>query len=274
MVQRDLMGSAFAYELPRCDQDSGRAAALWPQVRLPDHILRVKCFGDFCIAGTYGWEHGPQPKRGRELLQYLVLHPNRAVSSERLRQTFWPEIDAECVSHRLHVAASGARSFLRHILDGFDAIRCAAAAYSLHPAVYVQCDIAKFAELYRDGSNDALKDAVALYEGELFQGEADDWLEPARVKYATMYASMLERLANSAFTDGNFEASLDYGLELLSIDRAHEGASRLVMRCFAAVGRRGQALAEYQTLSAFLLKHLAITPMAETTCLIHSIMQP
>ncbi|GAC1456292.1 MAG: hypothetical protein PVSMB1_05960 [Gemmatimonadaceae bacterium] len=62
-------------------------------------------------------------------------------------------------------------------------------------------------------------------------------------------------------------------MELLEIDRAHEGASRLVLRCFEALGRRGQALSEYVSLRGYLLKRLGIEPMPETTELIHAIMR-
>jgi DNA-binding SARP family transcriptional activator len=38
----------------------------------------------------------------------------------------------------------------------------------------------------------------------------------------------------------------------------------MVMRCFAALGRRGRVLAEYEALRAYLRKHLGLEPTAET----------
>ena len=87
-----------------------------------------------------------------------------------------------------------------------------------------------------------------------------------------MYESMLERLADEAFSAGEFQEALSYGQLLLAVDRAHEGASRLVMRCFGSVGRRGRALTEYQTLHAYLRKHLQVDPMPETMKVIRSIL--
>ncbi len=234
--------------------------------------LRVTCFGDFRVAGPGGWEPGPEQKRARELMQYLILHPKSIAPRERLTEFLWPGETSDAVLHRLHAAVSGARTFLRRLLDGFNAIRCSDQGYSWHPEVRIVCDVGTFAELYRDGSTAAMKSAVLLYGGELLEGQDADWLRPGRVKYACMYASMVERLANEAFAAGDFEPALHFALELLESDRAHEGALRLVLRCFGALGRRGQAQSEYTSLRAYLLKHLGIEPMPETTALIHAIM--
>jgi DNA-binding SARP family transcriptional activator len=235
--------------------------------------LRVACFGHFRIAGPSGWERGPEQKRAREVMQYLSLHPTSIAARERLTESLWPGETSDSVLHRLHAAVSGARTFLRRLLDGFDAIRCSDEGYFWHPEMRVVTDVVAFSELYRDGSASAARDAVALYGGELLAGQEADWLRPARVKYACMYASMVERLANDAFNAEAFEPALHFGLELLELDRAHEGASRLVLRCFEALGRRSQAQREYASLRAYLHKHLGIEPMPETTELIRTIMR-
>ncbi len=130
-----------------------------------------------------------------------------------------------------------------------------------------------FTELYRDGSPDALRRAVAVYRGELFDGQDSEWIRPERVKYASMYASMTERLAGEAFASGDFEQALQLGLELLAADRAHESASRLVIRAFGALGRRGQAAEEYESLRAYLRKHFGVEPMAQTTAELASVLR-
>jgi DNA-binding SARP family transcriptional activator len=234
-------------------------------------LLRVTCLGAFRVGGQN--RAGLQPKRGRELLQYLTLHPTRGVSRDRLSELFWPDLDARAVAHRLHIAASGARKFLKEILGGFDAIRCTQEGYAWHPGVCIVSDITRFMDLYRQGSMAAFKQAVALYAGDLFEGECRDWLQPERVKYSTIYASMLERLANGAFGEQDYGVALGYGLDLLAMDRAHEGASRLVMRCFGALGQRARAAAEYEALRQYLKRHLGVEPMGETARVLQSIMR-
>jgi DNA-binding SARP family transcriptional activator len=234
--------------------------------------LRVTCFGAFRVAGQGDWDAGPQPRRARELLQYLVLHPKNSAPRERLVELFWPDQETEDVLHRLHLAASSVRTSLRRLLGGFDSLRCSGAGYSWHPALTIDSDVSTFSDLYRVGSIQACKDAVSLYAGELFSGEAGEWLQPVRVKYGAMYASMLGRIAQDAVVARNFEEGLHYGLEMLAADRAHEGASQVVMQCFAGLGRRNRAVSEYDALRAYLNKHLGVEPMRETRALLQTIM--
>jgi two-component SAPR family response regulator len=226
--------------------------------------LHVKALGAFRVGGTRGGPQLPAPKRGRDLIAYLVTFPGRTATRDTLGEAFWPNLDSDTVTHRLHIVASGARNFLRDALNGFDALRCTSAGYSLHPAVRIASDVAQFFELQQAGTMDAFKHAVHLYEGEFLAGEQGDWIEPIRVKCATTHAGMLEKHADAALSYGEHQEALGYGLDLLAVDRANEAASRMVMRCFAALGRRGRVLAEYEALRAYLRKHLGLEPTAET----------
>jgi DNA-binding SARP family transcriptional activator len=236
-------------------------------------MLQVDCLGTFRIAGDEGWELGPQARPVREFVQYLILHAHATVPRDRLIDVLWPGVERESLPHRLHVAASSARAYLRHFLDGADALRCGAEGYSWNPHVRIVCDVTSFVGFYRDGTHDAMRAAVQLYGGELLSGEQSEWLLPARVRYAMMYASMTERLAERALVAGENEDALEHALTLLEIDRANEGASRLVMRAFAALGRRAQALAEYGALRAYLRTHLGVEPMPDTIALAGTIVQ-
>jgi DNA-binding SARP family transcriptional activator len=249
----------------------GELRRLLSDDRAPGPALHVTCFGTFRVASAAGWSEGPQQRRGRELLHYLVLHPKAAAPRERLVELFWPDESGESVTHRLHLAASALRASLRGVLEGFDALRCSGPGYSWHPSLRIVSDVESFAELYRAGSLEAARQAVAIYAGELLAGEQGDWLPPLRVKYAAMHAAMLERLARGAFAQRSFEEALQHGLELLRVDRGHEAASRTVMQCFAALGRRSRAVDEYEALREHLHKHLGVAPTSETNSLIRAI---
>ena len=233
--------------------------------------LHVKAFGAFRVGGPGDGPPLPAPKRGRDLIAFLLTFPGRIATRETLGEAFWPNLDSDTVMHRLHVVASGARTFLRDTLNGFEALRCTSAGYSLHPSIRIVSDVAQFFEFQQIGTIDAFKHAVQLYEGEFLEGEQGDWIEPVRVKCATTHAAMLERLADSALSYGEHQEALGYGLDLLAVDRANEAASRMVMRCFAALGRRGRVLAEYEALRAYLRKHLGLEPTAETQNVVRSL---
>ena len=238
----------------------------------PGHrVLDVRLLGEFAIRVGDRWEPGPPPMRGRCLIQYLAIHRSGVTPRERLAEAIWPDLDADTATHRLHIAVSGARAYLRRALDGIDAIRCVRSGYAWTSDVTVMTDVEAFLDAVRGESPQELLRAKSLYGGELLGSDAAEWIEPLRVRCAAAYVSVLERLAENAVSYGEYDGALSLGLELVAFDRGHEGASRLVMRCFAALGRRGRALAEYEALRAHLRKHLGLEPAPETRQLIRTI---
>jgi DNA-binding SARP family transcriptional activator len=78
---------------------------------------------------------------------------------------------------------------------------------------------------------------------------------------------LLERLAEAAIAERDYDSALEWSLRLAESDRSHEGAARLVMRSLAASGRRGAALEQFDELLRYLRSHLAIEPSAQTIAL-------
>jgi DNA-binding SARP family transcriptional activator len=226
--------------------------------------LHVRSLGGFWFRTGGEWVAGPAFKRGREFLEYFCAYPRATASRDSLAETFWPSVDAESALHRLHIAACGARSVLRKMFPGIDAIRCTGGAYTWHPDVTLTSDVERFLAYYREGSLEAMSAAIGMYAGEFLAGDDAEWMYPLRVRCSSLYATMLERLAADAMSRGDHIAALDLGLRLVESDRAHEGATRLTMQALAALGRRGAALAEFDELARYLKAHLGIDPAADT----------
>jgi DNA-binding SARP family transcriptional activator len=229
--------------------------------------LHVRCLGAFAFRSDGGWNAGPSFKRGRELLQYLATYPRVAASRETLAEAFWPELDADAVRHRLHLAVTGARAAVRAVVPAVDAIRYNGASYAWDPGVCIETDYAALFACDREGTIDALRRGIALYSGDYCSGESAEWMYALRVRASSMYVSMLDRLAADAVARGDNATALAYGLQLVEADRGHEGAARLVMRAFAAVGRRAAALDEYAALCRWLRRHLNVAPSRATAAL-------
>lgn len=229
--------------------------------------LEFRYLGQFAIRSGTEWQPGPSPKKGRDLIQFLGAYPRRVGTRDELASAFWPNLDADSIAHRVHLAVSGARTYLRAMLGGHDAIQRVAGGYAWDPGVAVSSDVDDFLALCRSGSLDELRAAIALYRGEFLAGELADWLQPLRIRCATAYESALERLAEDARRNGDDASVVSYGLELIGAEPGHEGATRLVMRAFAAQGQRGRAQERYEALEAYLRKHLGLAPTEETASL-------
>ena len=216
--------------------------------------LEFRFLGQFSIRGPGGWQAGPSLKKGGELLQYLGIYPRRIATKDELAAAFWPELDPEAVAHRLHLAASGARGYLRRVLGGSDAI-------------VAVTDVETFLALCKSDKPESLETAIALYGGEFLAGETADWLQPMRVRCAAAYACALEALAQRAEAARDYAGALSAGFKLQDAERGHEGATRLIMRCFAALGLRDRAERQYESLCDYLRQRLGVEPMRETTAL-------
>jgi DNA-binding SARP family transcriptional activator len=229
--------------------------------------LAFRFLGQFSVLGSDSWQAGPSPKKGGELLRYLGVYPRRIATKDELAVSFWPDLDADAVAHRLHLAASGARAYLRLRLGVPDAILCVVGGYAWSPETRVRTDVEDFLALCKDGSSQSLEAAVGLYTGELLAGENADWLQPMRIRCASAYACALELLAIQAEAAQDFAAALNAAFKLQESERGHEGATRLIMRCFAALGQRDRAVSQYESLRGYLLERLGVEPTQETTIL-------
>ncbi len=230
--------------------------------------LEFRFLGGFSICAGTVWYDGPAPKRGRELLQYLGAYPRRVATHEALAEAFWPGLPVDEVTHRIHLAASGARGYLRSVLHGRDAIRRAPGGYTWDPGVRVSSDIDDLLRLSaNESSDDSLRSVVSVYRGEFLAGEPAQWIQPLRIRCASAYGVAIETLAHRAVSAGDYAQALAFGLQLLDAEPAHEAATRLTMRCFAALGQRSRALECFLMLQTHLQQTLGITPADETTSL-------
>jgi DNA-binding SARP family transcriptional activator len=233
--------------------------------------LQFRFLGPFAICGEGAWHPGPPPKKGREFIQYLGIYPRRVATVEDLAAAFWPRCELEEVRHRIHLAASGARIFLRQILGGVDALKCLGGGYTWDPAMRIESDAERFIARSRYGTIEGFSDAIELYGGEFLAGETADWLQPMRVRLAAARSSALEALAAGAFAEGDYARALSFGLELVDAERGHESATQLVMRCFAKLGQRTRVLEQYMALKTYLDDQIGVDPSEETAQLAHQL---
>jgi DNA-binding SARP family transcriptional activator len=238
---------------------NGTRAQAGPRVE-----LRFRCLGQFQLLSDPGRGIAASRKGGREFLQYLVAHPHAAVARETLIDAFWPDADVDSAAHRLHVAASGARAALRAVSTGVDPIWCSSIGYGWHRAIEIRTDVERFDECYRVGSLESFDEGARIYSGDYFAGETADWIVRLRLGYMHKLVTMLDQLAHDALARNAHRSAVEYASRLIAIDRAHEEATRVMMRCLAKTGQRTLAIAEYGLLRDYLNRYLGVDPTAET----------
>ena len=109
-----------------------------------------------------------------------------------------------------------------------------------------------------------LEKAHALYRGEYMAGVYDDWAEERRPFYAEQFARVLNALAKIAVGEKKWSNALKLSNEILEIDPYREDAHRLMMKVFAAQGKRSSVVDQFETLQKLLKSELGVTPAPET----------
>jgi DNA-binding SARP family transcriptional activator len=229
-----------------------------------DVMVEFRFLGTFAVRCGGSWHPGPPPKKGRELLQYLGTYPRRVATRDELAAAFWPGIDIDAVVHRLHLAASGARAYLRNLSGGSDALQCIGGGYAWSPGIVVTSDAERFIASTRSATPQALRSAVDLYGGDYLAGDYAEWLHPTRVRIAAARACALEAIARDHLERGSFATALAFGLDLVEAEPGHETGTRLVMRSYAALGQRTRALEQYNYLKKYLAREIGVEPTDET----------
>jgi len=233
-------------------------------------------------------------RKAAALLAYLALRPDQRHAREKLAALLWGRQlrpDQRHAREKLAALLWGrqtdeqARRNLRHCLGSLRKALGARAAAVIDAdqgsimlcAAAIEVDVGSLRTLMNGEPAVALAEAVGLCKGELLADLSlreegfEDWLGLERETARKLQADVLRRFAEDRLEQGDAEAAVAAAENLSNQDPLDEPAQRLLMRSYAAAGRRSAALAHYQACKALLEKELGVEPEAETTALVVAI---
>jgi DNA-binding SARP family transcriptional activator len=222
-------------------------------------------------------------RNGQEILRYLVTQPEHRASMDILMTLLWPEDEPEVAHHKLQVAVSALRRSIneRYVTDaGGGYILCKNGAYELNPLVPLQTDVDEFLEYYQAGRQSSgnvmvayYKRACDLYTGPFLSEDLyADWSFMRRKQLTQVYLTICNALADYCLETGRYEHAMRWSGAILKENRCDEGVHRQLMRAYAALGRRSEALLQYQLCARILAEELGAQPMPETISLFQAIL--
>lgn len=238
----------------------------------------IFCFGAFAV--YHGGAYLPLPRNHKTavVLRYLVLRQHHRVSREVLIELCWPDDSPKAAGNSLNTTISVLRKTLAAALDGDglgSLIVYDEAQYYLNPALHLRVDVAEFDDCHKrglaheqagrlDAALAAYRDAVGLYRGDLVLGDAyDDWLIIERERLVSTYLLLLHKLSAFCCDGGQYDEAISYAHDILAHDPCREDAHLILMRCFARLGQRVQALRQYDLCHSLLRRELRIDPAPE-----------
>lgn len=241
----------------------------------PLPALSITCFGEFAVYRNGLLLELCHSRGGQAILRYLVAQRDYRATADILMEVLWPEEEPNVARRRLQVAISSLRCSLNEGYDchpGGGYILCKNQLYQINPLVRLQTDVGEFVRLYQEGQRAnrsqmfaSYEQACRLYRGPfLVEDVYVDWSMRRREQLSKMYLMMCGILSKHCFEAGQYEDAAHWASAMLDENRCDEDAHLQLMRAYAALGRRGDALSQYHLCEQILMEELSVAPMPET----------
>lgn len=202
----------------------------------------------------------------KEMFFYILLQgPKRR---EEIGVDFWPDLDAKAMANRLNVTSYRMRQAL-----GLEAEAVIGEGGVLRLDVDRWFDVEEFETLVQQARQLSSEDEKAcelwlraqrLYTGDLLPSVGREWCVLKREQLRMMYTEVLISLGQCHEAQQKWDDAIAWYKRTLEVDNLREDVHRHLMRCYAAAGRRADAVTQYHRCEAILEAELGIEPAPET----------
>jgi DNA-binding SARP family transcriptional activator/predicted ATPase len=227
--------------------------------------LQIELLGGFrLVTGGRSLTRTPSTRQ-QQVLAFLILHARSGpILRQRLAGSLWP--DSTDVQ-----ALTNLRRELHHLREhwpNLDAlVDGASRTLAWRQDASASVDVAAF-EAASDrglaGDREALREAAALYRGDLLPDVSGEWIDPDRERLRERAKQVVNRLVLLFEEERAFGDAIEAAQQLLRLDPLDELAWCALMRSHARRGERAAALHVYQQCAATLKKELGVQPSAAT----------
>jgi DNA-binding SARP family transcriptional activator len=236
----------------------------------------LRLFGSFEARARTGRQIAFPTEKAKQLLALLALERGAAVPRSRVVASLWSEGVEQQLRHSLNTEVWRVRRALADAgedpSDWLDS-RADSLAFKTDRGIWVDViafdDIVNAAQRNPDGPETPglLRQAEAIYRGDLMSGVFDEWCLVLREAYRARRLALLEALLRVAKREGEWMAAIRISREILTEDPFLEHVHREVMRCYVLMGDRAAALRHYANLRRDLERELGVAPTRETVAL-------
>lgn len=217
--------------------------------------------------------------KGVALLAYLLLEPREPHPRSLLAALLWTELDDQTACRNLTQALRRLRRDLQDsrqsryfVIDPTN--------IALSADAPLTCDVLQFRQLVEQTAQrqQALSAAAELVTGELLEGFEmkgavlfEEWQVVQREKLYRQRLAVLEAVADGALTAGRYDDAVATARQAIELESWRESAHRQLIGALNRLGKRAEALAQFETLRIVLWEEMGLQPSAETRQLIERI---
>ncbi|MCQ6563044.1 response regulator [Paenibacillus mendelii] len=204
------------------------------------HHAEIRCLGPLRLTGQSGkvkWKTA----KAAEMLAYLYL--NREVSPDRLAHDLFPHLEYENARTYVHTCIYQLRKSLAQVsLSERISVVLDHKMYCLR-LDGVASDLQRFESTggMAEISKEEILEALALYEGELFEGIDSLWVMARRESVGRHYMRMAVKLMDLYAAEGSAAEALDQARRLNLRDPLDEDIGLRVIEYYVLLGQKQQA---------------------------------
>src|SRR5215212_1913155 len=232
--------------------------------------IRVKLLGGFSVSvGSRMIQHNEwRLKKAAALVKLLGLAPGHRLHRDQIMDQLWPDSGRKAASNSLRSTLHAARTALdpttgRRYPASEDASLVLCPGGNLWVDVYAFEEAAATARRSRDPS--AYRAALELYAGELLPDDRyEEWTESRREELRRLYLDLLVELAALYEERDQYGPAVEVLRKAITEEPINEDAHSGLMRLYALLGRKAEALAQFERLKEALSTHLGAEPGAKT----------
>jgi predicted ATPase/DNA-binding SARP family transcriptional activator len=246
-----------------------------------DKPLQIQLFGAFEV--RVGDEVVPEGawrlRKGKSLVKLLALSPERRIHRERATELLWPDRTSESAANNFHQALYVARrAFEVAGADAGGVLPLRDDMLLLYPNGLVAVDVDAFesaaVHAHDSGVLYDYRTALELHAGDLLpEDRYEAWAADRREALNETRFGLLLEFSARLMESGDSRAAIEVLEQAVVIDPLHEAAHRALMRLFAAIGRRQQALSQYHRLRGALRRDLEAEPDPQTVELYRALLR-
>lgn len=205
---------------------------------------------------------GKAQKKPIELLKCLISLGGREVGAQKLAEAIWPDAEGDAAYQSFTMTLKR----LRELIGKKEALILSEGKLTLDPR-YAWVDVWAMAQGSAQEDSKQLQKSLDIYQGEFLDNDETTWAISPRESWRNKFINLVSRLGEVYEKQKSWQPALRVYQRGLEVDPIAEHFYQGLMRCYAEMGERAEAVKIYKQCEVLLKKELGISPSDTTVSL-------
>jgi DNA-binding SARP family transcriptional activator len=238
------------------------------------HLTMLGCFA-LILYGRVVLDDAWPRQRARSLLKLLALAPDHRLHREQVAELLWPQTEPATAHNLLRKNIHYLRARVRYHCPRLEIIEREAGMLTLNEQVEV--DVDRFRTTARralagHGAARDFEEALGHYTGDLLPADCyESWAGSIAEELRFLRDELLAELARLSLRTGDAARAASCLEQLIANDPLREHAHHDLMLAYAALGKRGLALRQFDRWSEIAQRTFGVGPSETTRRVRHEI---